>query len=206
MVGMADMSSVSKENIEVMDALIGNFALYDDVNKVYDILKGHRKLSLLCEERQTAAKTAIKQLQKKVTDLEERKNELVSQNEEEMRQENEKLKEELSQMNAETKSLEGSLKELEAERDGLNRTLVEREENHQNQNRTNTENEHRIKHELSLFAHISKINWTSTNKDASKIQGVISKTNKGDLNTFCFDTRKMSKYQMANKLWEAMDE
>ena len=74
-------------------------------------------------------------------------------------------------MNAETKSLEGSIKALEAERDVLNRTLVEREENHQNQNRTNIENEHRIKHELSLFAHISKINWTNTDKDASKIQG-----------------------------------
>ena len=49
MVGFADFSSVSRENLEVMDALIGNFTLYDDVNKVYDILKGHRKLSLLCQ-------------------------------------------------------------------------------------------------------------------------------------------------------------
>ncbi len=40
MVGLADMSSVSRENIEVMDALIGNFTLYDDVNKVYDIMQG----------------------------------------------------------------------------------------------------------------------------------------------------------------------
>ena len=79
-----------------MDALIGNFALYDDVNKVYDILKGHRKLTLLCEEKQNAAKTAIKQLQKKVSDLQERKEELVSQNEQEMREENDRLKEEVS--------------------------------------------------------------------------------------------------------------
>ena len=74
-------------------------------------------------------------------------------------------------MDAETQGLEGSIKELEEERNDLTRTLREREENHQNQNRTNSENEHRIKHELSLFAHISKINWTSTDKDASKIQG-----------------------------------
>ena len=36
--------------------------------------------------------------------------------------------------------------------------------------------------------------------------GVISKTEKGDLNAFCFDTSKMSKFQIANKLWEAMDD
>ena len=66
MVGLADMSSVSRENIEVMDALIGNFTLYDDVNKVYDILKGHRKLSLLCEEKRAGAKESVKQLQKQV--------------------------------------------------------------------------------------------------------------------------------------------
>ena len=96
MVGLADMSSVSKENIEVMEALIGNFTLYDDVNKVYDILKGHRKLSLLCEEKQENAKNFIRQLTKQVEELEEKKKNLKDQNEEEMRKENEKLKKEVS--------------------------------------------------------------------------------------------------------------
>ena len=90
------MSSVSKENIEVMEALIGNFTLYDDVNKVYDILKGHRKLSLLCEEKQENAKNFIRQLTKQVEELEEKKKNLKDQNEEEMRKENEKLKKEVS--------------------------------------------------------------------------------------------------------------
>lgn len=92
MVGLADMSSVSRENIEVMDALIGNFTLYDDVNKVYDILKGHRKLSLLCEEKRAGAKESVKQLQKQVETLQSEKDDLTAQNEKEMRQENDKLK------------------------------------------------------------------------------------------------------------------
>ena len=207
MVGLADnMSSVSKENIEVMDALIGNFTLYDDVNKVYDILKGHRKLSVLCEEKKESAKQSIKHLQKQLDELGSKKQSLIAQNEEEKRQENEQLKEELCQVESEAQTLERDINKLQQERDTLKNVLLEREENQVDQNKSIREHEHRVKHELSLFAHISKINWTSTDKDASKIQGVISKTNKGDLNTFCFDTRKISKYQIANKLWDAMEE
>merc|ERR1711934_504512 len=198
MVGLADMSSVSRENIEVMDALIGNFTLYDDVNKVYDILKGHRKLTLLCEEKNLGAKATIKQLQKQVDSLKEEKHELKAQNEE--------LKVELSRAETEAQALEAKINHLQSQRDRLKATLVRVEEKAMNRKKTAIEHENRVKHELSLFAHISNLNWTVNDGDGTEIRGVISKTNKGDLNTFAFDTRKMSKYQIANKLWDAMDE
>lgn len=206
MVGLADMSSVSRENIEVMDALIGNFTLYDDVNKVYDILKGHRKLTLLCEEKNLGAKATIKQLQKQVDSLKEEKHELKAQNEEEKKRENEKLKVELSRAETEAQALEAKINHLQSQRDRLKATLVRVEEKAMNRKKTAVEHENRVKHELSLFAHISNLNWTVNDGDGTEIRGVISKTNKGDLNTFAFDTRKMSKYQIANKLWDAMDE
>jgi len=247
MVGLADMSSVSRENIEVMDALIGNFTLYDDVNKVYDILKGHRKLSLLCEEKRAGAKESVKQLQKQVETLQSEKDDLTAQNEKEMRQENDKLKKQvrtrvrwkwkrgaedswtgreqqltadanfsasfssyffkLARVESEASGLEANIKELNLERDRLRTSLDEMEEKNDHRKKHLSEHEHRVKHELSLFAHISKINWTATEEGGKgEIRGVISKTNKGGLNTFCFDTKKVSKYHIANKLWDAMDE
>mmetsp|Transcript_293 Transcript_293/g.722 ORF Transcript_293/g.722 Transcript_293/m.722 type:complete len:351 (-) Transcript_293:1837-2889(-) len=208
MVGLADMSSVSRENIEVMDALIGNFTLYDDVNKVYDILKGHRKLSMLCEEKDASAKESIKQLQKQVEGLEREREDLVAQNEEEKRHENDKLKRQLAKAEAEAEAMEENIKELQVERDELKASLVQTEDKYMDRTKQLSEQEHRVKHELSLFAHISKINWTATDEVGGKneIRGVISKTNQGDLNTFCFDTKKTSRFHIANKLWDAMDE
>ena len=152
----------------------------------------------------------------------------------------------MTQVNSEAKALEETIDELQKEKENLKSDLVQMEDNCVSRNKSFVENEHRVKHELSLFAHISNINWTTNKKDASELQGklgcalarkrfmilfsfpflcactnqnvlvcsfvprvragVISKTNKGDLNTFSFDTRKMSKYQIANKLWDAMEE
>ena len=65
------------------------------------------------------------------------------------------------------------------------------------------EEEKRVKHEVSLYAHITSINFTSVDQE---VKGIISKTkNSGDMKTFSFDTRKLTKYQIANQLWDALD-
>jgi len=104
--------------------------------------------------------------------------------------------------------MEENIKELQVERDELKASLVQTEDKYMDRTKQLSEQEHRVKHELSLFAHISKINWTATDEVGGKneIRGVISKTNQGDLNTFCFDTKKTSRFHIANKLWDAMDE
>ena len=61
------MSSVSKENVEVIDALVSNFALYDDVNKVYDIGKTYRKLDQVAKDKEEQIKQDIRELSKKVS-------------------------------------------------------------------------------------------------------------------------------------------
>jgi len=142
-----------------------------------------------------------------VETLQSEKDDLTAQNEKEMRQENDKLKKQLARVESEASGLEANIKELNLERDRLRTSLDEMEEKNDNRKKQLSEHEHRVKHELSLFAHISKINWTATEEGGKgEIRGVISKTNKGGLNTFCFDTKKVSKYHIANKLWDAMDE
>ncbi len=113
----------------------------------------------------------------------------------------------------EVNAFEGQIAELEERKEALKRELVNTEESNSSDSRAAVEHEHRLRHELSLFAHISNINWTSADngagidgEGATEIRGVVSKTDKGDLNAFCFDTSKLSKFQIANRLWEAMDE
>jgi len=203
------MSSVSKENVEVIDALVSNFALYDDVNKVYDIGKTYRKLDQVAKDKEEQIKQDIRELSKKVQVLEASASSVTEAPSSSVPLET--VRADLADAKRRAKELEEDIRLNEAELSGA---MVERErklrEGGQHAREEAKEGEQRAKHELSLFAHVSKISWTNKRGENASIDGVISKVNSGDVKRFSFDRREkmqdLSNFDIANKLWEMMED
>ena len=62
----------------------------------------------------------------------------------------------------------------------------------------------RCRNELSLFAHISKINWQPGGAGSSCVAGTVSDRQRKDLRPFNFDASALSDFEVANKLWEVI--
>jgi kinetochore protein Spc24 len=60
----------------------------------------------------------------------------------------------------------------------------------------------RCRHQLSLFAHVSKINWDLDLKD--RVAGTMSDTRGGDIRPFCLDPATTSQFDIVNQLWDNM--
>ena len=61
----------------------------------------------------------------------------------------------------------------------------------------------RAKHELSLYAHVSKVIWHS--ELSGRVCGNVSDLANADIRPFDMDPRATSQYEIANKLWGLMD-
>eukprot|EP00897_Mesotaenium_endlicherianum_P000993 jgi/Mesen1/10895/ME000095S10236 len=61
----------------------------------------------------------------------------------------------------------------------------------------------RTLYELSLYAHVSRIQWDYA--DMTRAKGYISKPEASDVSTFDFDPSVMSAFELNNRLWELID-
>jgi hypothetical protein len=59
------------------------------------------------------------------------------------------------------------------------------------------------RHELSLYAHISKVTWQFDRED--EVIGTVSDPASGDIRRFDLDPKTMSDFEVVNKLWEVID-
>lgn len=58
------------------------------------------------------------------------------------------------------------------------------------------------RHQLSLFAHISKVTWRLDVED--RIAGTVSDNKTGDLRPFDIDPRSLDTYSVVNSLWQQL--
>ncbi len=59
------------------------------------------------------------------------------------------------------------------------------------------------RHELALYAHISKLSWQG--KDLQKWSGTVSDSAAGDIRTIDLDSQQLSNFDMINKVWDTID-
>ncbi|GAX83510.1 hypothetical protein CEUSTIGMA_g10935.t1 [Chlamydomonas eustigma] len=60
-----------------------------------------------------------------------------------------------------------------------------------------------LRHQLSLFAHISKITWKLDREES--VAGTVSDQKSGDLRPFDVpDSQSLSQYELVNKLWQVL--
>lgn len=72
--------------------------------------------------------------------------------------------------------------------------------NHPNTNHQPTTSPAR--HQLSLYAHISKVAWRLEQEEA--FVGSVSDTKTGEIRTFAIDPSHTSHFQAVNQLWELL--
>lgn len=58
------------------------------------------------------------------------------------------------------------------------------------------------RHQISLYAHITKVSWHFEKQDM--VSGTVSYPNTGDIRPFEFDPKNMSQFQVVNTLWDML--
>lgn len=58
------------------------------------------------------------------------------------------------------------------------------------------------RHQLSLYAHISKVTWRLDQEDT--VAGTVSDPKSSDIRLFNFDTSATPKFELVNALWELL--
>ena len=59
------------------------------------------------------------------------------------------------------------------------------------------------RHELSLYAHISKLTWQGQKPEMW--QGAVSDSAAGDIRSIDLDSRQLSEFYMINMVWDLID-
>ena len=59
------------------------------------------------------------------------------------------------------------------------------------------------RHQLSLYAHISKITWHFDRAD--RVAGTVSNPSTGDMRKFELDPQELGEFGVVNALWGMMD-
>ncbi|PNW75267.1 hypothetical protein CHLRE_12g519850v5 [Chlamydomonas reinhardtii] len=58
------------------------------------------------------------------------------------------------------------------------------------------------KHQLSLYAHITRVTWRSDQQPL--VAGTVSDSSTGDIRLFSFDSAATSRFELVNALWELL--
>jgi len=197
------MAEVSLEEISmVMDDIKTFFqrATRGEVEKVLNVQRTYDEVLQLCGAREDEMNEVIREMTKRVGSAEEEAEppEDPSAHQERMRkleEATEACKENIEQYRNEVNTLEKQRNTIKQDAESVH---VQKRKVEELARREIP----RTKHELSLYAHVSKIAWHY--EHGNRIQGLASDPAKGDAHTFDFDPANFSKYEIANKLWDLM--
>lgn len=197
------MSEVNLDEISVVMDDIKTFfqrATRGEVEKVMSVQRTYDEILQLCGAREDGMNEVIREMTKRLEDAQEssRPPEAPDAHQERMRK-----------LQAATDACKENIERYRNEVNALEKQKVNIKENEISAHAQKKKVEElakkeipRTKHELSLYAHISKIAWHYDNED--KIQGLVSDPAKGDVKTFELDPEDLSKFEIANKLWDLM--
>ncbi|KXZ52867.1 hypothetical protein GPECTOR_8g249 [Gonium pectorale] len=59
-----------------------------------------------------------------------------------------------------------------------------------------------LRHQLSMYAHITRVTWRLDQQQA--VAGTVSDSKSGDIRIFNFDPNTVSKFELVNALWQLL--
>lgn len=184
---------------ELIEEMRRIYATDEDTMKARQLNEQFAEVRELCERREVHMQDVIKEMVQKVKEAEKAATPTESDEEHKKRlaqAESEKraAEEYLTHMEHEAMALENSQAELKAEAAKLKM---------KKQELTDMEDEGvpRLKHELSLYAHISKISWAYDRPD--RIKGRVNGA--GEVKPFDFAPDEMTEFELVNKMWDLID-
>ncbi|KAL6779548.1 hypothetical protein ACKKBG_A12720 [Auxenochlorella protothecoides x Auxenochlorella symbiontica] len=191
---------VFDEHLGVIAALRDNYARHDDTDTIRELLGIQEELEGLLSSREDTVKQAIQALSSRV---EEARIKAVYPEEEgahdarlrelearvaASKQHVAQLTAELEALGKQRQQLGSSMKEVSVKKAQVDHMLLE--------------DEPRIRHQLSLYAHVSKISWRFDNPD--RIAGTVSDPEKADVRLFDL-APQMPRFEATNQLWRLME-
>ncbi|KAL6780533.1 hypothetical protein F751_1372 [Auxenochlorella protothecoides] len=191
---------VFDEHLGVIAALRDNYARHDDTDTIRELLGIQEELEGLLSSREDTVKQAIQALSSRV---EEARIKAVYPEEEgahdarlrelearvaASKQHVAQLTTELEALGKQRQQLGSSMKEVGLKKAQVDHLLLE--------------DEPRIRHQLSLYAHVSKISWRFDNPD--RIAGTVSDPEKADVRLFDL-APQMPRFEATNQLWRLME-
>uniref|UniRef100_A0A7S0V9M4 Kinetochore protein Spc24 n=1 Tax=Polytomella parva TaxID=51329 RepID=A0A7S0V9M4_9CHLO len=88
---------------------------------------------------------------------------------------------------------------IKEEQERLQTLFLERSDTQQKLQEREASEEPNLRHQLSLYAHITKVFWTD---EDGQVAGTISNPQVGDIKSFSLDPLKHSKFELVNALWD----
>jgi len=186
---------------ELIEEMRRIYATDEDALKVRALNQQFKEVRKLCEDREAHMQTVIKEMVKRVADAEKRATPSESPSEHQKR---------IAQVEAEKRAAGEFLTHMEAEAQALEHMQAELKSQNANLKVKKQEVDAiemddvpRAKHELSLYAHISKISWQYETTDS--IKGRVNAHEGKDLQVIDYAVGDRSEYQLANDLWNLID-
>ncbi|KAL0051586.1 hypothetical protein WJX82_010402 [Trebouxia sp. C0006] len=198
---MSSVTDTFGSHHEVMEALHQNFAGNDDAQKAIKVDKLRDDMAAACRLREDDIKTTISELSRHVEETQEAATRLEAP--EAHFQRVHRLSSSTQQTKENVNSLNKAARGLESQREACKSAGLQLQSRGQQVQELATISEPHARHELALYAHISKLSWQG--KDLQKWSGTVSDSAAGDIRTVDLDTQQLSNFDMINKVWDNID-
>jgi len=174
----------------------------DDIRDVHDVQKMAREGELHCANKLKDSKEIIKLMTSQVAAKEA---EIVAPSQEAHSITLEKYMGDKENVHAQLESLRGL---LDMKRENISKmalTAVQLREKSDELTATTLQADTRTSYALSLYTKVSNITWNYS-VPPGKLAGSIGMENTKEVRPFCIETRSMTSYEVANKLWDMIGE
>ncbi|EFN55001.1 hypothetical protein CHLNCDRAFT_52771 [Chlorella variabilis] len=187
---------VFDEHLGVISALRDNYARTEDASAVAGLVRAQQEVAAACSQREEQVKEAIKVLTGRVRTAEreaaypgeegahEQRVAAMSTVAHEARENVDSLNSQLQALQQQRQDIKAQVAALQQKADHIEQIV--------------TEAEPRTRHQLSLYAHVSKITWQFEQRD--RVAGTVS----SPLRAFDFDPAATPDFEITNTLWDLM--
>ncbi|KAL4857281.1 hypothetical protein ACK3TF_002572 [Chlorella vulgaris] len=187
---------VFAEHLGVIQALRDNYARTEDANAVAGLVRSQQEVAAACSQREDQVKETIKELTNRVRKA--GRDATYPAPEDAHQQQVQELNAAALEARENVDSLNSQLHALHQQREGIKGQVAQLQQKADHIEQIVTEAEPRTRHQLSLYAHVSKITWLFEQR--SRVAGTVS----NPLRTFDFDPAANSDFEVTNALWELM--
>jgi len=189
------------EHVSVMKAIYQEYQKKDDFDSIKFIESAVDDIHRTCAQQQGAIKDVIKSMSQEASGLEASSRYPQAEGSHARR---------MAALQADIKDIQDSIREMqENERDvGNQRAELQKRKEALAARMAQLDmavaaEEPALRHQLSLFAHISKVMWKLDQED--RIAGTVSDPKRGDIIRIDLDPSAMTHFEAVNKLWGIID-
>uniref|UniRef100_A0A7S0QXS1 Kinetochore protein Spc24 n=1 Tax=Pyramimonas obovata TaxID=1411642 RepID=A0A7S0QXS1_9CHLO len=188
------------ECCELIDEMKTIYSCADDVEQVSRTIRTYEELVEACNEKELLAKDAVRGWTQRAAVATQRAQEPEPLGGHRQRVAN--LEEQKRQAEANVQNLQQEAKVLSETQERLTSQDAQHQEQQDQLEAVQVQHIPDLRYELSLYTHITKINWHYEATD--RVQGHLTNSKVGSVKHFDLDPNTMSEYEIVDHLWNLM--